>query len=32
MKVVIRNGSRQVGTILARACVQDGHEVLILSR
>ncbi len=32
MKVVIPGGSGQVGTILARAFHQDGHEVIILSR
>jgi uncharacterized protein (TIGR01777 family) len=32
MKVVIPGGSGQVGMILARAFVADGHEVVILSR
>jgi TIGR01777 family protein len=32
MKIVIPGGSGQVGTFLARAFQQDGHEVIILSR
>jgi uncharacterized protein (TIGR01777 family) len=32
MKIIIPGGSGQVGTILARAFVRDGHEVCILSR
>ena len=32
MKIVIPGGSGQVGTILARAFHQRGHEVIILSR
>src|SRR5215471_7139377 len=32
MKVIIPGGSGQVGTILARAFHQAGHEVVILSR
>ena len=32
MKVVIPGGSGQVGTLLARAFVADGHEVVVLSR
>jgi uncharacterized protein (TIGR01777 family) len=32
MKIVIPGGSGQVGTILARAFHQDGHEVVVLSR
>ena len=32
MKVVIPGGSGQVGTILARAFSEDGHEVVVLSR
>jgi hypothetical protein len=32
MKIVIPGGSGQVGTILARAFVTDGHEVVVLSR
>jgi uncharacterized protein len=32
MKLVIPGGSGQVGTILARAFHQDGHDVVILSR
>ncbi len=32
MKVIIPGGSGQVGTILARALVGDGHEVVVLSR
>lgn len=32
MKVVIPGGSGQVGTILARAFHEDGHEVVVLSR
>ena len=32
MKVVIPGGSGQVGTILARAFVADGHAVVVLSR
>src|SRR5262245_45826226 len=32
MKIVIPGGSGQVGTLLARAFVRDGHEVVVLSR
>jgi len=32
MKIVISGGSGQVGSILARAFIADGHEVVILSR
>jgi uncharacterized protein len=32
MKVVIPGGSGQVGTILARALDNDGHDVVVLSR
>jgi uncharacterized protein (TIGR01777 family) len=32
MKIVIPGGSGQVGTLLARAFLADGHEVLVLSR
>ena len=32
MKVVIPGGSGQVGTVMARAFQQDGHEVVVLSR
>jgi len=32
MKIVIPGGSGQVGTLLARAFVKDGHEVVVLSR
>lgn len=32
MKVVIPGGTGQVGTVLARALVADGHEVVVLSR
>lgn len=32
MKIVIPGGSGQVGTVLARAFVADGHEVTLLSR
>jgi len=32
MKIVIPGGSGQVGTVLARAFVHDGHEVAVLSR
>jgi hypothetical protein len=32
MKIVIPGGSGQVGTLLARAFVADGHEVVVLSR
>ena len=32
MKIVIPGGSGQVGSILARAFVAEGHEVVILSR
>ena len=32
MKIVIPGGAGQVGTILARAFQQDGHEVVVLSR
>ena len=32
MKIVVPGGSGQVGTLLARAFVADGHEVVVLSR
>lgn len=32
MKVVIPGGSGQIGTMLARAFVADGHEVVVVSR
>src|SRR6266849_5357411 len=32
MKAVIPGGTGQVGTLLARAFVADGHEVVVLSR
>ncbi|MGH9820180.1 MAG: NAD-dependent epimerase/dehydratase family protein, partial [Pyrinomonadaceae bacterium] len=32
MKIVIPGGSGQVGTMLARAFNDDGHEVVVLSR
>ena len=32
MKIVIPGGSGQVGTVLARAFQNDGHEVVVLSR
>jgi uncharacterized protein (TIGR01777 family) len=32
MKIVLPGGTGQVGTLLARAFDQDGHEVIILSR
>jgi len=32
MKIVIPGGSGQVGQILARDLVSDGHEVVVLSR
>src|SRR5262249_19773827 len=32
MKIVIPGGSGHVGTILARAFFNDGHEVIVLSR
>jgi len=32
MKIIIAGGTGQVGTILARALQQDGHEVVVLSR
>ena len=32
MKIVIPGGSGQVGNILARAFVADGHAVTVLSR
>src|SRR5262245_48809759 len=32
MKIVIPGGSGQIGTLLARAFVADGHEVVVLSR
>jgi uncharacterized protein (TIGR01777 family) len=32
MKIVIPGGSGQVGQVLARAFVKDGHEVVLLSR
>ena len=32
MKIVIPGGSGQVGTLLARRLIADGHEVVVLSR
>lgn len=32
MKIVIPGGTGQVGALLARAFVADGHEVVVLSR
>lgn len=32
MKIVIPGGSGQIGTVLARAFVADGHDVVVLSR
>ena len=32
MKIVIPGGTGQVGQILTRAFVRDGHEVVVLSR
>ncbi len=32
MKIILPGGSGQVGTILARTFVRDGHEVIVLSR
>jgi uncharacterized protein len=32
MRIVIPDGSGQVGTILARAFHRDGHDVVVLSR
>jgi uncharacterized protein len=32
MKIVIPGGSGQVGTVLARAFMADGHDVVVLSR
>src|SRR5881398_1309660 len=32
MKIVIPGGTGQVGTVLARAFVADGHDVVVLSR
>lgn len=32
MKIIIPGGSGQIGTLLARAFHQDGHEVVVLSR
>lgn len=32
MKIVIPGGSGQVGTLLSRAFVRDGHDVVVLSR
>ena len=32
MKIVIAGGSGQIGTVLARCFVADGHEVVVLSR
>ena len=32
MKIVIPGGSGQIGNLLARAFVKDGHEVVVLSR
>ena len=32
MRIVIPGGSGQVGQVLARAFLRDGHEVVILTR
>ena len=32
MKIILPGGSGQVGAIIARAFVRDGHEVVVLSR
>jgi uncharacterized protein len=32
MKIILPGGSGQVGTLLARAFIADGHEVVVLSR
>ena len=32
MKIVIPGGSGQVGTVLARAMHNEGHDVVVLSR
>lgn len=32
MKIIIPGGTGQVGTVLARAFLKDGHEVVVLSR
>src|SRR5262245_2921390 len=32
MKIVIPGGSGQVGAVLARAFMRDGHDVVVLSR
>lgn len=32
MKIIIPGGTGQVGTLLARAFLRDGHEVVVLSR
>src|SRR6185312_3682231 len=32
MKIVIPGGTGQIGTLVARAMVHDGHEVVVLSR
>jgi hypothetical protein len=32
MRIVVPGGSGQVGTVLARALLADGHEVVVLSR
>ncbi len=32
MKIIIPGGSGQIGTLLARAFVADGHDVVVLSR
>ena len=32
MKIIIPGGSGQVGTLLARAFVRDGHDVVVLAR
>jgi len=32
VKIVIPGGSGQIGTLLARAFIADGHEVIVLSR
>ena len=32
MRIVIPGGTGQVGTVLARAFLTDGHDVVVLSR
>ncbi|NIP39427.1 MAG: epimerase, partial [Candidatus Dadabacteria bacterium] len=32
MKIIIPGGSGQVGTLLSKAFIKDGHDVTVLSR